>query len=196
MDPSGHQEYKIDWGYDTATGQPLPPPQSAFGPTGYYGGQYGYEISYSPETTEYCIPLPVGYVPPSYKQEVPIIFPTNFNSYQTYQYIRIMKLVKKANPGGKWVDYADHYSWGDFANDALGVFESGFGTALVVEAVVEEGVAFFSTLYVFGVGAVIVAPKNVPQARKGLVILNNGLKRLGLPCLPDFWPQGLQIPGL
>ena len=39
IDPSGHTE--INWGYDTATGQPLLPPASAFAPGGYYNGQFG-----------------------------------------------------------------------------------------------------------------------------------------------------------
>lgn len=50
VDPSGHQEYKIDWGYD-ASGQPLAPPPAAFGPGGYYGGQYGSPIPYNSYTT-------------------------------------------------------------------------------------------------------------------------------------------------
>jgi RHS repeat-associated protein len=48
VDPSGHQQ--IDWGCD-ASGQPLAPPASAFGPGGYYGGQYGRIIDYNSYTT-------------------------------------------------------------------------------------------------------------------------------------------------
>ena len=49
VDPSGHQE-QIDWGCD-AEGHPLAPPAAAFGPGGYYGGQYGVTIPYNSDTT-------------------------------------------------------------------------------------------------------------------------------------------------